>query len=396
MVSSSWRSKGLRFAGLKWKNITASKIMWVVIAAIAIMPLLYGALYLAAFQDPYARLNTVPVAVVNGDRGAVIPAEQRNLGDDVVQQLPRIPTTVWAGTSVIGRRDARRPRGRRVLHDVHDSGRLLRASPRSTAPPEKAQLKIDYNQSENMLASQIGETVWEGSAHAVSDDTVAAEYSDDRARRGSRFGQGHPEAADGAGDLKNSLITAHDGSVAITSDSRHAQGRRADAGCRPGQSRLRRIVARRRQGTLSGGTFALKDGTQSLVAGANQLKDGASRVASSASRRHQTAGRLHVRRQPARSPPAKAEGLAKATRTSLPGTTGGRVQSKCVLPIWTRASARATIRRRQPSTATVSTTRRRDWMRSTREGQGQHRRDFRQCRIRGPTTIHKGLRYTAR
>ena len=29
--------KGLRFAGLEWKNITASKIMWVVIAAIAKM-----------------------------------------------------------------------------------------------------------------------------------------------------------------------------------------------------------------------------------------------------------------------------------------------------------------------------------------------------------------------
>ena len=99
--------KGLRFAGLEWKNITASKIMWVVIAAIAIMPLLYGALYLAAFQDPYARLNTVPVAVVNEDRGAVIAAEQRNLGDDV------------------GRRGAEGPRGRRVLHDVYDSGRLL-------------------------------------------------------------------------------------------------------------------------------------------------------------------------------------------------------------------------------------------------------------------------------
>ena len=25
--------KGLRFAGLEWKNITASKVMWVVIAA---------------------------------------------------------------------------------------------------------------------------------------------------------------------------------------------------------------------------------------------------------------------------------------------------------------------------------------------------------------------------
>ena len=110
--------KGLRFAGLEWKNITASKIMWVVIAAIAIMPLLYGALYLAAFQDPYARLNTVPVAVVNEDRGAVIAAEQRNLGDDVVQQLKDTDDG-------LGRRGAERPRGRRVLHDVYDSGRLL-------------------------------------------------------------------------------------------------------------------------------------------------------------------------------------------------------------------------------------------------------------------------------
>ena len=28
--------KGLRFAGLEWKNITASKVMWVVIAALLI------------------------------------------------------------------------------------------------------------------------------------------------------------------------------------------------------------------------------------------------------------------------------------------------------------------------------------------------------------------------
>ena len=31
--------KGLRFDGLEWKNITESKIMWVVIAALANMPL---------------------------------------------------------------------------------------------------------------------------------------------------------------------------------------------------------------------------------------------------------------------------------------------------------------------------------------------------------------------
>lgn len=44
--------EGVRFASLEWRNLAASKVMWVVIAAIAVIPLLYGGLYLAAFQDP--------------------------------------------------------------------------------------------------------------------------------------------------------------------------------------------------------------------------------------------------------------------------------------------------------------------------------------------------------
>ena len=167
--------KGLRFAGLEWKTITASKIMWVVIAAIAIMPLLYGALYLAAFQDPYARLNTVPVAVVNEDRGAVIAAEQRNLGDDVVQQLK--DTDDGLGWHFVSADEARKglEDGEYFMTctipvDFSESIASVDGS-----APEKAQLKIDYNQSENMLASQIGETVWKEVRTRVS-DTVAAEY----------------------------------------------------------------------------------------------------------------------------------------------------------------------------------------------------------------------------
>ena len=58
--------KGLRFAGLEWKNITASKIMWVVIAAIAIMPLLYGALYLACEMAAAGRSGSIVSLVCDG------------------------------------------------------------------------------------------------------------------------------------------------------------------------------------------------------------------------------------------------------------------------------------------------------------------------------------------
>ena len=274
--------KGLRFAGLEWKNITASKVMWVVIAAIAIMPLLYGALYLAAFQDPYARLNTVPVAVVNEDKGAVISDEQRNLGDDVVKEL-RDTTDglqwnfVSADEAQKGLEDGTYFMTCTIPRDFSESVASVDGD-----SPEKAQLKIDYNQSENMLASQIGETVWKEVRTRVS-DTVATEYWTTVLGRVADSGKDIQTAADGAGDLEDGLVTAQDGSQAITSNLGTLKdgALTLDTGLGSlvgGASALDNGL-----GTLAGGTFTLHDGTQSLVAGANQLKDGASQVAGGAS-----------------------------------------------------------------------------------------------------------------
>lgn len=273
--------KGLRFAGLEWKNITASKVMWVVIAAIAIMPLLYGALYLAAFQDPYARLNTVPVAVVNEDAGAIISAEQRNLGDDVVQELKDTDDGLqWhfvsADEAQKGLED-----GTYFMTCTIPSDFSASVASVDGDSPEKAQLKIDYNQSENMLASQIGETVWKEVRTRVS-DTVATEYWTTVLGRVADSGKDIQKAADGAGDLEDGLVTAKDGSAAITSNL----GTLKD-GALTLDTGLGSLVGGASSldaglGTLSSGASVLKDGTQSLVAGANQLHDGASQVAEGA------------------------------------------------------------------------------------------------------------------
>lgn len=274
--------KGLRFAGLEWKNITASKVMWVVIAAIAIMPLLYGALYLAAFQDPYARLNTVPVAVVNEDKGAVISTENRNLGDDVVDELKGTADGLqWhfvsADEAQKGLENGEYFMTCTIPADFSESVASVDGS-----APEKAQLKIEYNQSENMLASQIGETVWKEVRTRVS-DTVATEYWTTVLSRVADSGKDIQTAADGAGDLEDGLTTAQDGSKTITSNL----GTLKD-GALTLDTGLGTLVSGASAldsglGTLAGGTFTLKDGTQSLVSGANQLKDGASQVAGGAS-----------------------------------------------------------------------------------------------------------------
>ena len=273
--------KGLRFAGLEWKNITASKVMWVVIAAIAIMPLLYGALYLAAFQDPYARLDEVPVAVVNEDAGATVAAENRNLGDDVVDELRGTDDGLqWHFVSA--------DEAQRGLEDgtyfmtctIPSDFSASVASADSDAP-RRAQLKIEYNQSENMLASQIGETVWKEVRQRVS-DTVAEEYWQTVLSRVADSGKDIQTAADGAGDLEDGLMTAKDGSAAITSNLGTLKdgALSLDAGLgslASGASSLDNGL-----GTLVGGAFSLKGGTQSLVTGAGQLSDGASEVADGA------------------------------------------------------------------------------------------------------------------
>lgn len=42
----------------------------IALITVIVMPLLYGAMYLWAFWNPFAEVNKVPVALVNEDRGA--------------------------------------------------------------------------------------------------------------------------------------------------------------------------------------------------------------------------------------------------------------------------------------------------------------------------------------
>ena len=257
--------KGLRFAGLEWRSITASKIMWVVVAAIAIIPLLYGALYLAAFQDPYGRLDAVPVAVVNEDAGAVIAAESRNLGDDVVDDLKRSDDGLgWHFVSA-DQAQAGLEDGTYFMTCTIPSDFSASVASVDGDAPRKAQLKVEYNQSENMLASQIGETVWKQVRKRVS-DTVAAEYWETVLGRVADSGRALRTAADGAGALEEGLATAEDGSREIAADLGALAG-----GARSLEGGL---------GTLASGAGTLQGGAESLATGTQALQGGAGRVAS--------------------------------------------------------------------------------------------------------------------
>ena len=51
---------GFRFAGLELKNIVGSRAMKALLIALAVIPCLCVAFYLASFADPYKSLESVP------------------------------------------------------------------------------------------------------------------------------------------------------------------------------------------------------------------------------------------------------------------------------------------------------------------------------------------------
>ena len=80
--------RGLRFSLLDFQSARAGLGMKLAMAAIAIIPVIYGALYLMAFYDPYGSLDTLPVAVVNEDVGATLQdGSAVRAGDDLVSRL---------------------------------------------------------------------------------------------------------------------------------------------------------------------------------------------------------------------------------------------------------------------------------------------------------------------
>ncbi len=92
------------------------------LVVIMLMPLLYGAMYLWAFWNPFAAADKIPVALVNEDTGAVVEGQKLDAGAQVAAGADR----VQAARSARGVRcrGGRRCRARQVLLLDHPARRL--------------------------------------------------------------------------------------------------------------------------------------------------------------------------------------------------------------------------------------------------------------------------------
>jgi len=137
------------------RRLTSTKMSVIALIALMCVPVLYGGLYLWANQDPYGRLDQVPVGLVVLDSGVTENGETTNYGDQVADNLVKDGTFDWQRMSADGAQDA-------LKHGAVDftvtipadfSDALQSAAGTS---PRQAGLELATNDANNYLASTIG------------------------------------------------------------------------------------------------------------------------------------------------------------------------------------------------------------------------------------------------
>lgn len=275
---------GLRFARLELKNILGGGTAKALAAALIAVPCLCAAFYLVSYADPFGSLDEVPVAVVNQDEGAQIDGEDRNVGEEVCEDIAaRSDGLRWDFVSADEARLGMEA-GRYYMVCTIPADFSENIASAATGDPKPADLGIEYDESKNALASQMGGSVWRDVRDEVA-DSIARQYWRVELGRENEAGQSMEESSATLQQLFDGMGSMEEGVAGIT------QG---ISGLGQGASALQGGLEALADGAsaLGQAAGALSEGGSVLVAGAQGLAGGTSALADQISVMDEQAGAL--------------------------------------------------------------------------------------------------------
>ncbi len=210
---------GLAF-GSEIKRFGRSRMTRAAIVVLMLLPLVYGALYLWAFWDPFGHVNKMPVALVNSDRGAVVSGQQFNAGAEIAKSLTADGGLDWHVVSPEEARSGVEHGKYYFMLELPPDFSAAIASP-VTGQPKKANLIAVYNDANNYISTSIGRTAISQVLNAVS-SRISGQAVNQMLSVVVSSGAGIKQAADGAaqladgaGQLAAGLDTARTGSATL-------------------------------------------------------------------------------------------------------------------------------------------------------------------------------------
>ncbi|MEU3915541.1 YhgE/Pip domain-containing protein [Streptomyces sp. NPDC029721] len=245
-----------KLAALELKRFGRGKLPRAALVALLLLPLLYGALYLWSFWDPYKRLDQVPVAIVNADKGATVGSEHLDVGGDITRNLRERKTFDWrvvsADEAAKGLED-----GKYFLSLTMPADFSEKIASSSGADPTTGALQVRTNDANNYIVGSISRTVFSEVRSAASTkasrkflDKIFVSFSDLHDKTA--------EAADGADKLKDGAGKAQQGAKDL------ADGL---------------DTAKEKSGELTGGLNKLNEAAGKLETGSRQVAEGTQKVA---------------------------------------------------------------------------------------------------------------------
>lgn len=199
--------------GTDIKRYSRGLLPRIAITIVVLMPLLYGALYLWAFWNPFGHIDKVPVAIVNEDQGTVVKGKHIRAGDDVTKALIDSHELKLHEVSAQEAADGLAHGHYYWTITIPSDFSANIASP-SGGNPEQAALRFTFNDSNSYLGSLIGQNA----ARAVLNNvnaTIGAASVVNVLDGLTDAGTGLGKAADGANQLADGLVSARDGSAQL-------------------------------------------------------------------------------------------------------------------------------------------------------------------------------------
>ncbi|GLW28813.1 YhgE/Pip domain-containing protein [Actinoplanes regularis] len=267
------RFAAVLLARLELRRFMRSRLTAAALAILAVVPLLYGALYLYAFWDPYGKLNHIPAALVIEDQqvsdkdGNAVHAG-RDLADKLIERQVFDWHVVDAKTAEAGLRDGEYHIELRI--PANFSGSLVDA-PDAVSVPENARLNAISDDSTNYLSGVFARTAF-NEVRAAASVSASAKYYNQMLIGFTDLRTQTEKAADGAGQVTDGAGKLHAGAAkeAAGIDAAHDGA---------GQIAGHLDAAGRGADQLADGLNQLETGAAQLAAGTAQAADGGRRLA---------------------------------------------------------------------------------------------------------------------
>ncbi|UZH05928.1 YhgE/Pip family protein [Heyndrickxia coagulans] len=300
---------GYTLFGKELKQIIRQPKILIPLIAVILAPVLYAGMFLWAFKDPYAKMDQLPVAVVNQDQGAKMDGQQLTLGKDLVSNLKKSDAFDFHFVSEQHAMDGLRNRQYYMVIKIPESF-SNNATTLLDKNPEKLQLQYMPNDSYNFLSSQIGETAMRKVKEKMANE-ISKTYAESVFQTAEKMAGGFKTASTGAAKLNEGAGKLDNGVTVL----------------KQGSGRLLFGAASLQNGStkVHNGALAVNSGAAALNKGMPVLQAGIVKTGDGAQKLNAGAGRLYAGAVSLNNGTAQANTGAKALKANLEKLASGSI-----------------------------------------------------------------------